>query len=165
MEVQKVLRKYLDRGVHAQDCVEGFRLARKLVNPKPVLRGKMEADMDSKLVGKCAALHPIFFATLILAIEKSDKRMASLDPKNIDRMIELNIESLQNNIKFKKLAEALPGLKENQLDQARNRISRLAKTCDFWDVEMLLPRGHGNIPGDYFNDLWGSYAKNTALLQ
>lgn len=125
-DIQKVMRKWHGKGVQAQHCIEMFSIVQGVTGGS-IYGGKDPKGKRRQWIGQIVRHYPDFFAELTLAVKNSD-----LPAGRIDRVIEENFLSLHDRVTNKKLSEALPKLNEEQLDRARDRISKLNKIAKFW---------------------------------
>ena len=132
MEIQKVLREYHARGVPAQQCLEVFCIAHSILTPGAVYGGADKKGDYRKWIGDAVRHTPIFFAKMVIAITRSEKRIASLPASNVDHRVEQSYASLAALEEKRKLAEALPGLNVKQLRAASARISVLNRIAKLW---------------------------------
>ena len=135
-EIQKVLKKYHAIGASAWLCINMYRTVIFLRDPKyrPLAEKPTPHEKTvSQFLTNNIVRHRDMFASLLVAVVASDKRLLRLPKSSPERVVEENFSSLSDVHKNKKLAEALPGYFRGSESAVRYRLSRANRIQAYWE--------------------------------
>jgi len=114
-------------------CVYMFETVLKLRNRtiRPLAMNLTDEQLTAiQLISMLAARFPEMFAELLLALAKSDLRLAELPPGSAEKLIEERFDKLLDRT-YKKYAEALDSDPKVEV-QVRKRLSKANRICALW---------------------------------
>tara|TARA_R110000868_G_scaffold123838_1_gene327655 strand:- start:120 stop:635 length:516 start_codon:yes stop_codon:yes gene_type:complete len=142
-------RPFSGNNLSASSCLSMFQTALDLRDPKFSPFNKSRKLRDWHLLestGHFLSKYPVIFCEVVLALDKSTKRVQNLPKETPELVVEGNFAALGDTDKNQKLAQALPeGSRGKREGQIRKHISNTNKIIAKWNYQFVRENSSGQF--------------------